>query len=608
MARIRDGQDRVIDDPKKPGKVIVGAWLRVTDLHKVIQTTINRQAAGGILEWPSNIPSSEIWVQLIEDKGGTATKLLLKFLNVKRADSVYHTVLVGMLDRHKDCYEHLSEAFAPLYEQYSKINQCGRCVFAPWVQRLPLNFVAREGDMFPMPLTEKEHTVLRKNQSSKRRRALVLDWERPKIPTKKLKITPPLPLLLTTAAPPSACKHETQPLLPIPSESDRSQMHASGLVPDMVPLQHPSRCDSAMPSTPSTPAMPTSPTTPAAQLIVATPNTAPTTPAAQLIVATPSTALLQEHCVDPNTPPTEQRPDCFPCSRPWAQKTSGRDRFAFAGCPCAKREAGSTSNSHESSVPLALQGCTWSCSCSTCLKQGGQWAALAQQWRECPPDQRGRAVRRLRLFFGGDFMSQAAPMGHGGPTSKFFCLFCLAKLHETNVAGVCHCAQQPEGLTDPRSEAAANPPARAGSFSYDRQSGAFAKALAEHKPGLGRKPEAMDYDSCVNRPLFAFTMMEISRIPLHLFLGLGTQQIALLEMRLKALDAVWAAGRGKELANLKMEAKLREQQAMVVECRRSAEAHERRDWLQAAPYVLLMLCAVICCAGLASPSTSTCLR
>ena len=40
----------VIDDPKRPGKVITGAWLRVRDLHRVIQTTINRQAAGGILE------------------------------------------------------------------------------------------------------------------------------------------------------------------------------------------------------------------------------------------------------------------------------------------------------------------------------------------------------------------------------------------------------------------------------------------------------------------------------------------------------------------------------------------------------------------------------
>ena len=143
---------------------ITGAWLRVTNLLGVIQTTLNRQAAGGILEWPSNIPSSEIWVQLIEDKGGTATKLLLKFLNVKRADSVYHTVLVGMLDRHKDCYEHLSEAFHQLYKQYSEINRCGSCVFAPWVQRLPSTYVAREGDMFPMLLTDRVQQALRKLQ------------------------------------------------------------------------------------------------------------------------------------------------------------------------------------------------------------------------------------------------------------------------------------------------------------------------------------------------------------------------------------------------------------------------------------------------------------
>ena len=148
--RINPHASSSLTQPPRPPSLLAlkvitggGAWLRVTNLLGVIQTTLNRQAAGGILEWPSNIPSSEIWVQLIEDKGGTATKLLLKFLNVKRADSVYHTVLVGMLDRHKDCYEHLSEAFYELYKQYSEINRCGSCVFAPWVQRLPSTYVAR---------------------------------------------------------------------------------------------------------------------------------------------------------------------------------------------------------------------------------------------------------------------------------------------------------------------------------------------------------------------------------------------------------------------------------------------------------------------------------
>ena len=58
---------------------------------------------------------------------------------------------------------------------------------------------------------------------------------------------------------------------------------------------------------------------------------------------------------------------------------------------------------------------------TVCVKQGGQWCALGQQWREALGQQwqvaekRGLQPRRLRLFFGGDFMSQAAPMGHGGP-------------------------------------------------------------------------------------------------------------------------------------------------------------------------------------------------
>ena len=129
---------------------ITGAWLRVTNLLGVIQTTLNRQAAGGILEWPSNIPSSEIWVQLIEDKGGSATKLLLKFLNVKRADSVYHTVLVGMLDRHKDYYEHLSEAFQQLYRQYSEIKVVGAS-FSSFSCRGRTSSTARCGLVAPSP-------------------------------------------------------------------------------------------------------------------------------------------------------------------------------------------------------------------------------------------------------------------------------------------------------------------------------------------------------------------------------------------------------------------------------------------------------------------------
>ena len=92
----------VVDDPKKPGKTITAAYLTVKSLHRVIQHTVRLQAEGGILEWPACVPSSEVWVMLCEDKGGESDKLLLVFVNVRNSNSVYHTVLVGMLDKLKE--------------------------------------------------------------------------------------------------------------------------------------------------------------------------------------------------------------------------------------------------------------------------------------------------------------------------------------------------------------------------------------------------------------------------------------------------------------------------------------------------------------------------
>ena len=46
--------------------------MRVNSVHHVIQKTLRLQAEAGILEWPSNIPSGEVWIEAIEDKGGGA--------------------------------------------------------------------------------------------------------------------------------------------------------------------------------------------------------------------------------------------------------------------------------------------------------------------------------------------------------------------------------------------------------------------------------------------------------------------------------------------------------------------------------------------------------
>ena len=531
-----------------------------------------------MLEWPSNIPHNEIWIELVIDKGGSATKLLLKFLNLRRTDSVYNTVLIGMLDRHKDTYEHIKDAFGALLQELSRLDQCGCCVNAPWVQRLPSSFVAREGDQFPELLTAVQAVAEKRLQSKARSSGRRLAWEKPELPpeVKRRKASP----LLMGPSSDGPIKREVAPLQPV-SMPPPPQPPSSHIKQEVAPLRPVSfgQASSPLPAA-SSPLPPM--TTPTATAAAA--NATPTTAIAPTTAPTTAIAMVCDpdpEC-DPNDPPTDERPECFACSRPWAQRTSGRYPSTVAGCPCAKREAAATNGagpvrpilSHESKVPIALQRCTWSGTCSSCCAEGGQAAALGQQWRECPPAQRGLRPRRIKFFFGGDYMSQAAPMGHGGPGSKNFCLLCLARLHETNLAGVCHVCEQPEGHTDPRSEAASDPPARAGSFAYARQAAAYAKALDEHaSSGSGRKPEAMDYDSCVNKPLFAFSMMQISRIPLHLLLGIGTQQIQLLEVRLKALDAIWASGRGKELSNPKMEAKLREQEALVLKLASDVKTH-----------------------------------
>jgi hypothetical protein len=48
-----------------------------------IQKTLRLHSEGGILEWPSNIPASEVWIEAIEDKGGG--RVHYKFICCERA-------------------------------------------------------------------------------------------------------------------------------------------------------------------------------------------------------------------------------------------------------------------------------------------------------------------------------------------------------------------------------------------------------------------------------------------------------------------------------------------------------------------------------------------
>jgi hypothetical protein len=158
----------VIPDPKREGKILTAGYVRVVNIHRVIQRMLRQQSECELLAWPPNVPSSEVWIEFIEDKGGASTKLLLKFICCKDPNSVYHTVLLGMLDRVSDNYEFLKEAFGPLYDQISEISRRGLCVRSVWRQQLPVNVFRRNGDDYPMPDAREVKVIQKALRSGKK--------------------------------------------------------------------------------------------------------------------------------------------------------------------------------------------------------------------------------------------------------------------------------------------------------------------------------------------------------------------------------------------------------------------------------------------------------
>eukprot|EP00965_Chrysotila_dentata_P251923 6210362-Pleurochrysis_carterae.AAC.1 len=147
-----------LPDPKRPGRVITGAWLRVSNLLQVIQSSLHRFAKKGELAWPSNISGQECWFEMIIDKGSAATKIVIKYNCVKNPDSVRNVSLVGMLDRVKDTYNMMS-IFKPLFDEFDDINRRGLCVWSPWQQLLPDGIKAAAVDQKPIFEFVEEHAT-----------------------------------------------------------------------------------------------------------------------------------------------------------------------------------------------------------------------------------------------------------------------------------------------------------------------------------------------------------------------------------------------------------------------------------------------------------------
>ena len=122
--------------------------LIVTNLKEVIQADATKWARANQVSWPPNVPADQWWFQLLIDKGGKSTKVLLKHICVNRADTVQRCTVVGILDHVKDTYENLQLAFGELCAQMNAINSTDSRVNVAWRPRLSLNgqVLLRESD------------------------------------------------------------------------------------------------------------------------------------------------------------------------------------------------------------------------------------------------------------------------------------------------------------------------------------------------------------------------------------------------------------------------------------------------------------------------------
>jgi len=114
-----------------------GSWLRVKDPMAVVRQSAQVHARAGRMAWGGNVPANVYPLVVMIDAGGGITKVVLKHPCIARADSVRSLSLLGMLIGVKDTYAAMKEAFGPIYDALSRINDEDTYVTLPWAPRLP---------------------------------------------------------------------------------------------------------------------------------------------------------------------------------------------------------------------------------------------------------------------------------------------------------------------------------------------------------------------------------------------------------------------------------------------------------------------------------------
>ena len=122
---------------KEIKKTVRGDVLVVKDPVDVIRRSARVHAEAGHVAYPANVPG-DVWpISIMIDAGAGITKVALKHVCLKRADSVRAITLLGVLIGAKDTYSAMRKAFGPLYQAISLIMRENQYVSLPWAPRLP---------------------------------------------------------------------------------------------------------------------------------------------------------------------------------------------------------------------------------------------------------------------------------------------------------------------------------------------------------------------------------------------------------------------------------------------------------------------------------------
>ena len=480
-------------NPKTKAKfpLVHGAILRVISVAEVLQRATDQHEESGDLEWPEMVPSGEIWIEFLADKGGGTDKRMAKHLCCSKPDSINMATLLALCDGIGDDYWAKREALGPVYKQIDQLNFDHFTIHSPWRPRLPKHIMLDDQRVpvyRPAILAKPAKNSCVEARLSVNKTLMGVTWVHLRVRPRARSASAAAGSATKTVTPSGGIFGKKKALM-TPAKRPRPQLERDLLDPTVQEeptVDHDSLFDSSL----------------------LEPSTARKRCRHQ--TRWPARTQRLAHCLTP---------------------VQGRVRPVVDPGPAPR-----------------LKGCTYNEDCDICSKEiDGELNAKRRHVAEC--DDWEPAPRRARFFHGGDMLSIMHPMGLQGPTSTEFCPACHARLNKTNAKGLSASRDdETPGVVDNREPHIRDPPFRLGSQAIRRSCMQLhAARRAFHKGEISRKPMEANYHSCANLPLFHVDLYhdECALIPLHIMLGQGLEIFNNVEAAAKNLDANVAESLGQ---------------------------------------------------------------